>query len=295
MTTERRPTQAGVNPFKGPFPLDLGDPIFGRDREIEELLSLLVANRLVLLHSVSGCGKSSLIEAGLRPKLQDARLRGLATIRMPRRKDESSVSENGLIDSVLATLASVDITTSVVTTTPDFANSVTKITTLDGFLRQNAPNDISASAETSCFDLLIFDQFEEVFDAAHVSEADRVEFFRQVGTAFKDKTRWGLFAIREDYLGELEPYLRYLPTYLSARFRLKQLSLKNAAEAILRLSSGSGAPFEPDAALRLAEELSGTSGVPKPYRPEQEAPSVEPVYLQVVSQYIWQNCREKGL
>src|SRR5262249_22242142 len=70
-----------ANPFKGPFPLGFGDPIFGRDKEIRDLLSLLVARRLVLLHAVSGCGKTSLIEAGVRKQLPDHRLRGLPTIR----------------------------------------------------------------------------------------------------------------------------------------------------------------------------------------------------------------------
>ena len=72
-------TRTGGNPFKGPFPLGVGDPIFGRDREVRELLSLLIARRLVLVHAVSGCGKTSLIEAGVRPCLENRRLRGLPT------------------------------------------------------------------------------------------------------------------------------------------------------------------------------------------------------------------------
>src|ERR1700741_2478680 len=58
------------NPFRGPAPLREGDPIFGRDREIRLLHSQLLSDRLVLLHSLSGCGKTSLVEAGLKPKLR---------------------------------------------------------------------------------------------------------------------------------------------------------------------------------------------------------------------------------
>src|ERR1700684_2100601 len=55
----------GRNPFVGPRPLGPGDAIFGRNREIRELRSLLSAERIVLLCSPSGAGKSSLISAGL--------------------------------------------------------------------------------------------------------------------------------------------------------------------------------------------------------------------------------------
>src|SRR5882724_4478313 len=58
-----------TNPFVGPRPLAAGDPIFGRDREISELRYLLAAERIVLLYSPSGAGKSSLIAAGLIPKI----------------------------------------------------------------------------------------------------------------------------------------------------------------------------------------------------------------------------------
>lgn len=48
----------GENPFVGPRPLEIGQRIFGRDREIDELYYLLSAERVVLLHSPSGAGKS---------------------------------------------------------------------------------------------------------------------------------------------------------------------------------------------------------------------------------------------
>src|ERR1039457_2985010 len=60
-----------TNPFVGPRPIETGQRIFGRDREIEELYYLLSAERIVLLHSPSGAGKSSLIQAGLIPRLDE--------------------------------------------------------------------------------------------------------------------------------------------------------------------------------------------------------------------------------
>src|SRR4051794_31837651 len=62
---------AGLNPFAGPRPLGVDDPIFGRDREIAKLRHLVSAERIMLLHSPSGAGKSSLVNAGLMPQLMD--------------------------------------------------------------------------------------------------------------------------------------------------------------------------------------------------------------------------------
>jgi len=59
------------NPFVGPRPLSKSNPIFGRGREIAELRHLITAERLVLLYSPSGAGKSSVVNAGLIPELND--------------------------------------------------------------------------------------------------------------------------------------------------------------------------------------------------------------------------------
>ena len=45
------------NPFVGPRPIERGQPIFGRDQEIDQLYYLLSAERIVLFHSPSGPAK----------------------------------------------------------------------------------------------------------------------------------------------------------------------------------------------------------------------------------------------
>src|SRR5215475_9372482 len=57
------------NPYVGPRPFEAGEPFYGRDREALELLNVLIADRIVLLHSASGAGKTSLIQAALIPSL----------------------------------------------------------------------------------------------------------------------------------------------------------------------------------------------------------------------------------
>jgi flagellar biosynthesis/type III secretory pathway ATPase len=57
------------NPYVGPRPFERADAsrFFVRAREIRDVVSLVVAQRVVLLYSASGAGKSSLLHAGVIP------------------------------------------------------------------------------------------------------------------------------------------------------------------------------------------------------------------------------------
>ena len=78
---EAPPPADRPNPYPGARPFSSDETIYGRGREVTELRDLLIARRIVLLYSPSGAGKSSLIEAGLRPRLQHD-FRVLPTIRV---------------------------------------------------------------------------------------------------------------------------------------------------------------------------------------------------------------------
>jgi len=77
---------APANPFIGPRPFMPGQKLYGRDWEIRTLYNLLRTKRLVLLHSPSGAGKTSLIQAGLWPRLEASfRIRPPSASTSPRR------------------------------------------------------------------------------------------------------------------------------------------------------------------------------------------------------------------
>jgi MoxR-like ATPase len=61
---------ARPNPYVGPRAFTRGETIYGRDRELQRLLHLLIAERIIALYSPSGAGKTSLIQAGLLPHLE---------------------------------------------------------------------------------------------------------------------------------------------------------------------------------------------------------------------------------
>ena len=70
------------NPYVGPRAFETGETLYGRDRELQDLLDLLIAERIVLLYSPSGAGKSSLIHAGLIPRLREIGFHVLPVIRV---------------------------------------------------------------------------------------------------------------------------------------------------------------------------------------------------------------------
>src|SRR5215510_9386729 len=66
-------TRPADNPYVGPraFTFAERNRFFGREREARELLSRVIAERLVLFYAQSGAGKTSLINTRLIPQLKD--------------------------------------------------------------------------------------------------------------------------------------------------------------------------------------------------------------------------------
>ena len=60
-----------TNPYPGlrPFRYDESDVFFGREKQVDLLIERLAANRFLAVIGSSGCGKSSLVRAGLIPAL----------------------------------------------------------------------------------------------------------------------------------------------------------------------------------------------------------------------------------
>src|SRR5512139_258475 len=60
------------NPYIGPRPFERADRVnfFGRTRETRDLLSLIMAERVVLFYAQSGAGKTSLLNTQIIPALE---------------------------------------------------------------------------------------------------------------------------------------------------------------------------------------------------------------------------------
>src|SRR5215207_630846 len=94
-----RTPYVGLRPFTD-FDREL---FFGRDREAQDLLSLIVAHPAVLLYAPSGAGKTSLLQARVLPLLRERDARVLGTARVRGAVPEQPV-ENVFLWSALTSL-----------------------------------------------------------------------------------------------------------------------------------------------------------------------------------------------
>src|SRR5262245_49654415 len=148
---------ARVNPYVGPRSFKMGEKLYGRDREALDLLDLLIAERIVLLYSPSGAGKSSLLQAELLPRLVEEGFHVLPPIRVsmePPSLGEGIAVANRYIFSALLSLEE-GLAANQQIPLPELATME-----LDAYLRRRPRAE--DAPET---DVLLFDQFEEILTA----------------------------------------------------------------------------------------------------------------------------------
>jgi WD40 repeat protein len=268
-----------VNPYVGPRALKIGEPIFGRDRESVDLRDLLIAERIVLLYSPWGAGKTSLIQAGLIPQMEREEFDVLPIIRVG--KNPTTLNGNRYVASALVSLEEKLSPTGALLPATELANL-----SLSDYLEMR--KDLLHCGST----LLIFDQFEEILTTDPLDQEEKVEFFGQVGALLRNTGRWALFSIREDYVAALDPYTRAIPTRLKSTFRLDLLTPDGARAAIEQPARRLDVTFAPDATAHLVDDLRRVMVRSRLGNYERRlGPAIEPVHLQVVCFQIWEKPR----
>jgi hypothetical protein len=253
---------------------------FGRNQEIAELHRRVKNQTLTILFGQSGYGKTSLVLAGLFPKLRGE---GFQPIRL-RPDYESDLS---VVDQVKQHVAR------------EFDGSVdTKASLWECFHRIENPLCSVQDGRTSC---LVFDQFEEIFTLGHKSIASlqQVDAFLQELSCLVENTvppgleaelernpeaaegfefsRQGyrvVIVLREDYLADFEGLKRRMPAIMQNRMRLGRLTRAQALEAIRGPASRAPQPLTRlDVARRIVDFLMSQP------RAEAGSPSAECVEL----------------
>jgi WD40 repeat protein len=273
------PTVTG-NPFVGPRAFQTGEHLYARERETQRIVDLLIAERIVLLYSPSGAGKTSLINAALIPELVSERFQVSPVVRVAMDTPASAGDGDDANRYVLSTLLSLEEGVP-----PDQQRDVTELRrlTIDDYLRDWALLDEAGAGN----ELLLFDQFEEVLTADATDEAARHHFFSELGDALRDRGRWALFAMREEFVAGLDPYVALLPTKLRTRVRLDLLEQDAARRAIQKPAMTAGREITDEAAQRLVDELRLVNVQRGEERVQLPGPVVEPVQLQVVCSRLW--------
>jgi hypothetical protein len=248
-------------PYPGLRPFMEADArlFFGREGEVAAILQLLEAQQLVVVHGASGCGKSSVVRAGVVPIF---RTDALANSRDGRVIIIRPADAGGPLASLARKLerefpragASSEPGSlepswrGVLTASPDWAA------------------DISQAAQHANATLcLIVDQFEEIFGVNRVglaAEARRlIEFLiglgerAQPGTALGARTLSVILTMRSDYLGQCAMWDGFAETVNRAQYLLPKLSTLGLLRSIHEPARRASASVDDAVADRLLPVL----------------------------------------
>lgn len=272
------------NPWPGLATYDEGasDFFFGREDEVEELLRLIKLSPLTVLYGKSGLGKSSLLQAGLFPRLRQEYFLPVYI-----RLDTANVTAIPFLDQ--AAFWFRDALKTSLAEYPAFDTGET----LWGYLhRRNL--EIWSQDNHLMTPVFVFDQFEEVFAGARPDLPHPRILCRDLADLIENKIPATLvsgnhgkqssdkldllsqryrvvLSFREDFLPALKNWERDVPSLLKNWCQLKPMSRVHAIEAV----SESGAAV---VAPGLAEEIVDFIGNLDKNRIEGDT-AIEPVLL----------------
>ncbi|MBX2989730.1 MAG: TonB family protein [Bacteroidetes bacterium] len=207
----------------------------GREDDVQRFLHLVLAERLVVLFSKSGAGKSSLLNAGVSPSLRE---RGYVPI--PIRLNDSQKPLIDLIDGQVRQAAADRHLEFVAGNTSSLLEYIRSC-------------EFWGAGDVLLTPVLIFDQFEEMFTLDYSREQQN-EFFRQLAKLIQGHTPGSpgqktetqtkkvastppdvkvVLSLREEYLAHLEEIHADIPSIFRNRFRLRSLTPAQARRAII--------------------------------------------------------------
>lgn len=279
MVTDATAACLQSNPYVGPRPIETGEPFLAREREARGLTQRILSARVVLLHSPSGAGKTSLIQAAVLPAFDDLGFqvcvgpgKTFVPLRVNAQPPEGlSVTNRYVYGGVLAMLGHLH----------DPAD-LAQLSLAQAFDRLRAGSDAPKDQ------LIVFDQLEEVLTLNPTDRDGQEEFFRQLGIALEDSQRWALLSMREDFMGGLDRFLKQIPGRLRSTYRLDFMEEDAARQAICGPAEKRGVQVEKEATNQLIGDLRRVKVEGPDHRTEQILGLyVEPMLLQVACHNLW--------
>lgn len=218
------------NPYKALLEFDIKDAalFYGRTIAIRELLTRIQRDQLTVLHAGSGLGKTSLLKAGIMPRL-------LADGHLPLYVRPYQTPVHKAVKRAL--LVDLD-------DTPHLASI-----SLHDFLRR-ATSLISGRQL-----VVIIDQFEELFTVQN--EQARNEFIDQLSTCLDDDllpVRW-IIGLRDEWFGQLGTFRPHLRNPYANEFLLRPLTRSEAALVITQPAERRQVSYEPALVERLMDDM----------------------------------------
>jgi hypothetical protein len=265
-----------TDPYVGLRPYGRDDsPLFhGRDLESRQVATLWRAAGLTVLYGASGVGKTSLLHAGLLPRLPATLADVLPVAAVPSPASPPAGGGNPYVMSILSTWAGE----------PEHRMAGMTITQ---FLRHRSKRCDEYGDPLPV--LVAIDRAEAMFHSEPVREKERKEFVDQLTRAMQDHPELHLLLLlREDYLYLVLPYERPFGQGSRTRFHLQALTPPAAKEAVQKPIGQSRRTITEPAVEYLVSRLRGataddglgnTSAI--------ELDTVEPVRLQVLCSALW--------
>ena len=218
------------NPYKALLEFDIQDAalFYGRTIAIRELLTRIKRDQLTVLHAGSGLGKTSLVKAGIMPRL-------LADGNLPLYLRPYQTPVHKAVKRAL--LPNLD-------TTPHLASL-----SLQDFLRQ------ATSLMSGGQLVVIIDQFEELFTVQ--DEQARVEFIDQLSTCLDDDllpVRW-ILSMRDEWFGQLGAFRPHIRNPYANEYLLRPLSRAEAALVITQPAARRHVSYETALVERLMNDM----------------------------------------
>lgn len=275
------------NPYVGPRPYRRGETLYGREQESAELADLLIAERIVMMYSPSGAGKSSLLNASLIPSLEENSFDVLPVMRLSQEPPHDIDLGEHFNRYIYSMFLSIEES---IPPENRFPQGELISLRLSDYLKKHRERvrQMDKEHDDSRSLVLIIDQGEEIITIAPNERAAKQDFFNQLGETLRDRNIWCLYALREDYLPRLDSYIRPVPTGFSARYRLRLLQTEAALLAMKNPAKSQGVDFADDAAQKLADDLRMMQvQLPDGTSTQQPGEYVEPVQLQVVCRRLW--------
>jgi WD40 repeat protein len=271
---------AEENPYVGPRPFERDDEplFFGRRAEIRELVSHVVANRVVLLYAASGAGKTSVLNAGVLPLLEREERFEI----LPRARVGGGASANGAAMDAGANVFVADLLLDWQGADGHAGDPGQRLA--EFLAARPEPRD---ERRRRLPRLIVVDQFEELFTFHTEHWEQRAGFFEQLAEALEaDPYLHAVIALREEYLARLERYLELIPAPVP--FRLERLEADAALSAAVGPLERTSRRFAPGVAEAVVEDLRSLPvDVSRGEPIEIDGEFVEPVHLQVVCRSLW--------
>src|SRR5215470_356656 len=214
-----------TNPYVGPRAFAIGEELPNRQDEARELADLVIAERVVLLHSPSGAGKTSLMQAAVMPMLESDGFHPVGPARVDKQPLDKSIHgriRNRYVYSIALYLLG----------NPHQSSPELEPLTLEQVLHRAVPP--TEKAETESPPVLIVDQFEEILTLDPTDWEAQEQFFADLRAVLTRRRWWLLLAMREDFMGGLDRYLPLIPGHLRTTYRLDFLTPAEARAAVQR-------------------------------------------------------------